>query len=219
MTITEATHALARQARPQRSPERAAARSEGPVLLVDAIARVEPTWVEAVAVVQAVCEQLAPGHAAPALDAITLSPSGAVSFPPTGAADDTTTVRAIGNLLSGILRTGDCPLPVWEASERARRSPASVGTPRAFGAAITCFPATQSPRELQQYFDACRKAGHRPPSSRLAALTAHLGFAVLLVALCGIGAGVSVGTLVATRTFGAPAPSVVTMAANQFVRP
>lgn len=198
MTLTEATHALARQVRRQATPDPAAATAETSVLLVDAMARVEPTWVEAVAVVQAVCAQLAPGHAAPALDAITLSQTGAVSFPPTAAADDTTTIMAIGNLLRGILRSGDCPLPVWEASERARRTPATVGTARDFGAAITCFPLAQSPRELRQYFEASRQAvPHRPPS-RLAALTAHLGFPLLLVAMSGTGAGRFAGALVVT---------------------
>ena len=190
--------------------------------LVDAIKRVEPTWVEAIAVVQAVCDQLAPGDAAPALDAIMISASGTVSFPPAGTADDISTVKAAGRLLSGILRTGDCPMPVWEATERARRSPSAVGTARAFGAALTCFPAAQGAHELQQYFVAARRLA--PPTARpatapfsFAGLTARAGLVLLLVAMGGIGAGVSVGTLVAARTLDTPAPSIVIMAANQVV--
>ena len=54
----------------------------GTMRLMDAIGRVEPTWVEAVAVVQAVCAQIGPGQAPPDLGGIMLSKSGAVSFPP-----------------------------------------------------------------------------------------------------------------------------------------
>ncbi len=223
MTITEATHAIATLSRTERAPERVTALSGESMRLVDAIKRVEPTWVEAVAVVQAVCAQLAPGEAAPALDAIMISQSGTVSFPPAGSADDLSTVKAVGRLLSGILRTGDCPMPVWEATERARRSPSAVGTARAFGAALTCFPAAQGAHELQQYFLASRKLA--PPTARpatapfsFAGLSARAGLVLLLVAMGGIGAGVSVGTLVATKTLGTPAPSVVIMAANHAVR-
>jgi hypothetical protein len=58
---------------------------------------------------------------------------------------------AMGQLLAAILRAGDCPLPVWEASERARRAPAAVGDARAFGALLTCLPPAHGPRELAQF--------------------------------------------------------------------
>lgn len=216
MTITEATHAMAVQSRPMPVPE-AAGPGGGTMRLVDVIARVEPTWVEAVAVVQAVCAQLAPGEAAPALDAIRVSVHGEVSFAPTGPADDITTVKAVGRLLTGILRTGDCPMPVWEASERARRTPAAVGSARAFGAALTCFPAAQGAHELAQFVQSARTLA--PPTARpatasfsAASLTARAGLLLLIVAMGGIGAGVSVGALVATRTLGVPVPPSVTLA-------
>ena len=152
MTITEATHALARQARPQRSPSGPPRDPRAPCSWWMPSPGSNPRgWRRSPS-----CRRCASNwRRGTRHQRSRLSPNLAVRrrlLPAAlGAADDTTTVRAIGNLLSGILRTGDCPLPVWEASERARRSPASVGTPRAFGAAITCFPATQSPRELQQY--------------------------------------------------------------------
>ena len=80
MTITEATHAMALQRRRSAPPKGVVPRSDDGVRLRDLIVRVEPTWVEAVAVVQAVCAQLKPGDAAPALDTIRVSASGAVSF-------------------------------------------------------------------------------------------------------------------------------------------
>jgi hypothetical protein len=215
MTITEATHALAVRSRPLPAPE-AAGLAGGTMRLVDVIARVEPTWVEAVAVVQAVCAQLAPGEAAPALDAIRVSLNGEVSFAPTGPADDITAVKAVGRLLTGILRTGDCPMPVWEASERARRTPAAVGSARAFGAALTCFPAAQGAHELAQFVQSARTMA--PPTARpatasfsAASLTARAGLLVLIVAMSGIGAGVSVGALLATKTLGAPVAPLVAL--------
>ncbi len=217
MTIAEATHAMVLQARPPRASGAAAGTAGHVMRLVDVIARVEPTWVEAVAVVQAVCAQLAPGEAAPALDAIRVSTAGQVSFPAAGPADDISTVKAVGRLLTGILRTGDCPMPVWEASERARRTPAAVGSARAFGAALTCFPAAQGPHELALYVQSARTVA--PPTARpatasfsAASLTARAGLVVLIVAMGGIGAGVSVGALVATKTLGAAAPPRVVSA-------
>lgn len=210
MTITEATHAMAVQPRQPRPPEAARGLPGDTLRLADVMARVEPTWVEAIAVVQAVCAQLAPGQAVPALDAIRLSRSGEVSFPPTGPADDISAVKAVGRLLTGILRTGDCPMPVWEASERARRMPAAVGNVRAFGAALTCFPAAQGPHELAQFVQsACTMA---PPTARpatasfsAASLTARAVGLLLVVAMGGIGTGVSIGALLATKTLGSPA--------------
>lgn len=220
MTLTEATHALARQARTAPPPARPTGASAEPMRLVDAIARVEPTWVEAVAVVQAVCARLLPGEAVPALETIIISPAGAVSFPPAGASDDITAVKAIGGLLGGILSSGDCPMPVWDATERARRAPATIGTARSFGAALTCVLESQGPRELQQYAEAARRVG--PRSARAATapfhatgLTARAVVVLLMVAMGGVGAGISVGALVAARTLGPrPAPLVV-LATNQ----
>ena len=110
--------------------------------LVDAIGRVEPSWVEAVAVVQAVCARLEPGQAPPALDDILVSKAGRVSFPPPGRAVADRAVGAAGQLLTAILGQGVCPMPVWDATELARRSPHTFGSVRAFGASLTCLPVT-----------------------------------------------------------------------------
>lgn len=211
MTISDATHALAA---PRRREAPAMTRQPGGyVRLADAIARVEPTWVEAVAVVQAVCAQLPSGHDVPALDTVLIGPDGQVTFPPTAVADDVRAVTGAGRLLGAILRTGDCPMPVWEATERARRSPARVGGARAFGASLTCFPAAQGPIELARYHEAARKAAAptaRPATASfaMASLPARAGMVLLAVLMAGIGAGVSVGAFVAARTSPAPPPSM-----------
>jgi hypothetical protein len=218
MTITDATHALA-------SPKRRAMleRPAGSRLrLVDAISRVEPTWVEAVAVVQAVCAQVPDGHAVPSLDAIVLEPGGRISFDETSRADDVAAVSGAGRLLSAILRTGDCPMPLWEAMERARRAPGRVGSARAFGASLTCFPPAQGPQELARYFEATRRAATptaRPATASFstAALTARAGVLLAAVLLGGVGAGVSLGAYVATRVV-VPAPGPSQMAALSMSR-
>jgi hypothetical protein len=207
MTITEATHALASLPKQKASQAREAVGA--PMRLVDAISRVEPTWVEAVAVVQAVCAQLGPGQAAPPLDTIMISSSGTVSFPPAGASEDQSAVTAVGRLLSAVLRSGDCPMPVWESMELARRSPQSAGTAAAFGQSLTCFPAPQGPGELAKYYQAARRVVR--PSARaatapfsIAGLTLRAGLVVLLVTMGGVGTGMAMGLLVASR---APRPS------------
>jgi len=229
VTITDATHALASRGRRAAPPKKAAPRvADDSVRLVDLVASVEPSWVEAVAVVQAVCAQVKPGEAAPALESIRISSTGEVSFPSAGNADNAETVRAVGQLLAGILRSADCPLPVWEACERARRSPASVGDARAFGAALTCLPAGHGPRELAQYVrSADAPAVSQPPappapvvpavparavSGGLMALWARARFLAVLVAMSGIGAGVSLGAFVAAKALAAPAATAVTLA-------
>ena len=215
MTITEARHAMAALSPTTRPAAGSTAAHGEPMRLVDAMSRFEPTWVEAVAVVQAVCARLLPGEAAPALDTITIAPSGAVSFPPAGIADDITTVAAMGRLLNGILRTGDCPMPVWEATERARRAPAAVGTARNFGAALTCFPAAQGAQELRKYFEAAQRLAPltaRPATASFSAtgLTVRAVCVLLMVAMGGIGAGMSVGALVAAKALGArPVPMMM----------
>lgn len=159
MTISDATRALATLHQQKGGPvEPSAPEDTAPMRLVDAISRVEPTWVEAVAIVQAIATQLEAGHAIPALDDIMISGTGVVSFPPTANADDATAVRAAGKLIHAILRTGDCPMPLWESMELARRSPHVVGSVRGFGASLTCFPPSQGPSELAKYYQAARKA-------------------------------------------------------------
>lgn len=172
--------------------------------LIDAMGRVEPSWVEAVAVVQAVCAQLEPGQAPPALDDIMFSPAGMVSFPPGGPAEAAAAIRAAGRLLTAILRQGDCPMPVWEATEQSRRSPMAFGSVRGFGESLTCFPARQGPQELAAYFQSSRRLVRNPARPATAVfgldgLSAHSLLVILAVTLGGVGAGMSVGAVLATR--------------------
>lgn len=171
--------------------------------LVDVISRVEPTWVEAVAVVQAVCAQLEPGKMPPPVADIMVSTTGAVSFAATGSGEDAAAVTAAGRLLTSILRQGDCPMPVWEATELARRSPGEFGTAKAFGASLTCFPAHQGPQELAAYVESSRRLilnPARPATSVFGkALTAPAALVLTAVTLGGIGAGMSIGALLAAR--------------------
>jgi len=175
--------------------------------LVDVMARVEPTWVEAVAVVQAVCAQLAPGRTPPNLAAIMVSTAGAVSFGPTPVVDGEAAVMAAGRLLTAILRQGDCPMPVWEATELARRSPGQFGTARAFGESLTCFPAHQGLQELAAYVASSRSVILNParPATAVFGMGLTARALIMAVTLGGIGTGMSVGVLIATRGM-APAP-------------
>lgn len=223
MTISDATHALASlHQQTGRAEDGGPAEDTALMRLVDAISRVEPTWVEAVAVVQAIAAELEDGRALPALDDIMISASGVVSFPPTAPASDAVAVKAAGRLIQNILRTGDCPMPLWESMELARRTPEALGTVRAFGASLTCFPAAQGPGELGKYYQAARKVvgrSARPATASfsLAGLTARAGVVALIVALAGIGAGVGVGTVVALRT--SPAATAATPAATPSAAP
>ncbi len=139
------------------APAPASAAAVDTVHLTEVMTRVDPTWVEAVAVVQAVCAQLAPGQTPPALADIMVSATGVVSFAASGLGESEAAVRAAGRLLSAILRQADCPMPVWEATELARRSPGTFGSARAFGESLTCFPAAQGPQELATYVASSRR--------------------------------------------------------------
>ncbi len=206
MTITEATHALARARRPTTHMPVAS----GPLRLSDAMRRVEATWVEAVAVVQAVCTQLPAGRAIPALETITIGNDGAVTFSDTPPADDAAAVAGAGHLLTSILGRGECPMQIWEAAEQARFSPARVGTPQSLMARLTCLPVAEGSRELARYY----QAAQRPAASsgtmwaRLSGFETTTRTAMLLVVvlLGGVGTGVSVGAYVAARAV-APAPA------------
>ena len=127
--------------------------------LRDAMRRVEPTWIEGVAVVQAVCAQLDHGETPPAIGDIVLSEAGAVSFPLGGMSDVDVAIQAVGRLLTGFLRAGGGPLSAWEAVELTLHSPMFFGSVRGFGAALNCFPAHRGPRELAAYFKQSRDLG------------------------------------------------------------
>ena len=209
MTITEATHALARRAR-HAAAEPIRAFTARPMLFVDAMRRVEPTWVEAVAVVQTVCAQLTAGQAAPALNVLTLEPSGAVTFPAAGAGDDLDAVRALGQLLLTTLKGSVCPMHVWEAVERATYQPASFGSARAFGAALTALTsAVHGPRDLRAYYGAVTSSDGTDAREGLSAF-ARAGVAgrsvavILLVVATGIGTGMSMGALLVTKALPVP---------------
>lgn len=220
MTITDATHALAAQARQKARVDALSRRPDGHARFIDLAARLEPGWVEAVAVLQAVCAQMRPGQAAPTLDTIRVSASGEVSFMTVAGADEATAVRGVGRLLAEILPRGDCPLSVIEASERASRTPAAVSSAQAFGAALTCLPHAHGPRELAQYVRAAEAAA-RPVTPNAAisftstvrgAVRARLArLAPVLVAAVGIGAGVTLGVLVAAKAVGAPDAPTITL--------
>lgn len=136
---------------------RAARNKIGSLRLSDAMRCVEPTWIEGVAVVQAVCAQLEHGETPPAIGDIIVSSTGAVSFPLGGISDADVAIQAIGRLLTGFLRVGGCPLAVWEATERARHAPMAFGSVRGFGAALTCFPALRGPQDLAAYVQSSRE--------------------------------------------------------------
>ncbi len=145
--------------------------------LVDLMTRVEPTWVEAVAVVQAVCAQLEPEQAPPPIADIEVSAAGVVSFAPGGLGESHAAVRAAGRLLSAVLRQADCPMPVWEATELARRSPDTFASARAFGESLTCFPAAQGPQELAAYVQSSRQLILNP--ARPATAMFGMGFSAM----------------------------------------
>lgn len=198
MTITEATHALAR-ARRTVEPEPTETR---PIRLTDAMRRVEPSWVEAVAIVQSVCSQLPSDRAMPALEALMLGPDGAITFAETVPGDGASAVRAAGRLLTTILGGGECPLLIWDATERASLAPERIGTAQAFGALLTCVAAGQPRRELARYYDTSfRHASGRGASAagvRAFELTARAGMWLMAVLIGGAGVGISVGACVTT---------------------
>lgn len=211
MSTSDAARSLAARQSGHKSQPAVVSRPAGAVRLVDAMARAEATWVEAVAVAQAVCAQLRPGDAVPALEALSLTPTGAVLFAPTGLADEVKNVEALGRLLTGILRRGDCPFAVWELVERARTSPGKIGNAQAFRAALTCLPAEQGPPELARFVMAASRQSLAATSAvtvstRAAGVTARAGMVLLMVAAGAIGAGALVA---AATSAGAPAAVVV----------
>lgn len=154
---------------------RAARDKSGSARLIDAMHYVEPTWIEGIAVVQAVCAQLDPGETPPAIGDIVLSASGTVSFPLGGIVMADVAIQAVGRLLTGFLRAGGCPLSVWEASERADRSPMSFGSVRGFGAALTILPAHRGPEQLAALVRQLRDLAPGTPRLRTPAGRASAG--------------------------------------------
>ncbi|MEP7116148.1 MAG: hypothetical protein ABI880_01095 [Acidobacteriota bacterium] len=142
---------------------RAARATVGRTRLVDAMRFVEPTWVEGVAVVQAVCAQIEPGETPPAVGDIVLSDSGAVSFPLGGMSGADVAIQAVGRLLTGFLHAGGCPLLIWDATEWAECAPMSFGSVRGFGAALTCFPRLRGAEQLMAFLRQSRDLARSHP--------------------------------------------------------
>lgn len=147
---------------------RAARDKSGSMRLIDAMRCVEPTWVEGVAVTQAVCAQLARGETPPAIGDIVLLRSGAVLFPLGGIIDVDLAIQAMGRLLTVFLRVCGGPLSLWEATELTRCAPMSFGSVHGFGAALTCFPTERGAQELASYFQQSRDLvrAASPPAAR-----------------------------------------------------
>lgn len=152
----DAAHDAVAAATPTFRALRAARDKSGSMRLVDAMRCVEPTWVEGVAVVQAVCAQLARGETPPAIGDIVLLRSGAVSFPLGGIIDVDLAIQAVGRLLTVFLRVCGGPLSMWEATDLTRCAPMSFGSVQGFGAALTCFPTERGAQELAAYFQQSR---------------------------------------------------------------
>lgn len=147
------------------------------VRLLDACARLAPSWMEAVAIVRAVCAQLEPGEMPPAVGDIVLGPRGEVAFPLAGIADADVAIQAMARLLSRLLGEHGCPLQVWDANERAQRDPMAFGSARGFGEALTCVPDHRVPKCLAAYLRHVKAAPATAPSRRPArgvGLTARL---------------------------------------------
>ena len=131
---------------------RAARDKGGSMRLLDAMRCVAPTWIEGVAVVQAVCAQLSLGETPPAIGDIVLLRSGAVSFPLGGMVDADVAIQAVGRLLAAFLRACGGPLALWDATDVARQAPMSFRTVHGFGAALTCLPTQRGAQDLAAYF-------------------------------------------------------------------
>ena len=58
------------------------------IRVADAMRRVDLSWAEAVAIVQAVCRQLEPGRTPPAVGDLRVCAGGLVTFPPGGMVDE-----------------------------------------------------------------------------------------------------------------------------------
>lgn len=153
-----------------RSGSRAVAAGPGPVRLVDGMHLVEPTWVEAVSIVKAVCVQLAWRQMPPAIGDVVVTSSGRVSFPPGGIADEDVSIQAMARLLGQLLGRGLCPLQVWTAIDRATEAPMLFRTVHGFGDFLSCLPSVEIEGCLAAYVARVRAmpAGPAPPSHRAA---------------------------------------------------
>ena len=133
------------------------------VRLGDAIRQLEPSWVEAVAIVQGVSALLERGEMAPAIGDVVLAATGEISIPPGGIADEDVAIQAMARMLARTLGQNGRPLEVWEAVERAQVAPMTFGSARGFGASLTCVPSHMGRPTVAAYVRNARRAPAPPP--------------------------------------------------------
>lgn len=141
------------------------------IRLVDGLRTIEPTWAEAVAVVQAVCAGLEPRRTPPAIGDIRISASGQVTFPPGGIVDDDVAIQLTARLLARLAQGCVRPLEVCDAIARADYAPMSYRTASGFGASLTCVRRDCGARYLAAYVREVHRAlagqpQRQPPSVR-----------------------------------------------------
>lgn len=121
------------------------------IRVADAMRRVDLSWAEAVAIVQAVCRQLEPGRTPPAVGDLRVCAGGLVTFPPGGMVDEDVAIQLTARLLTRLVGDGPWPLELCEAVERAHLAPMTFGSVRGFGAALQCIPADRGAVLLAAY--------------------------------------------------------------------
>lgn len=139
------------------------------IRVADAIRRVELSWAEAVAIVQAVCGQIEPARTPPAVGDLRICAGGLVTFPPGGMVDEDVAIQLTARLLTRLIGEGPWPLELCEAVERAHLAPMTFGSVRGFGAALQCIPADQGAALLAAYVRNVAGSGaHRQPDHTMA---------------------------------------------------
>jgi hypothetical protein len=121
------------------------------IRVADAIGRVELSWAEAVAIVQAVCRQIELARTPPAIGDLRIGAGGLVTFPPGGMVDEDVAIQLTARLLTRLIGAGPWPLELCEAVERAHLAPMTFGSVRGFGAALQCIPADGGAALLAAY--------------------------------------------------------------------
>lgn len=144
---------------------------EAAVRLAEALQAVEPTWAEAVAIVQAVCARLEPERTPPAIGDIRISARGQVTFAPGGLVDRDVAIQLTARLLARLAGGDHCPFEVSESIERAALAPMSFGSTRGFGDALTCIPRERAVQCLASYVRRVQRVlstPNRPPPRHVA---------------------------------------------------
>lgn len=141
--------------------------SQPAVRVAEAIRTIGLSWAEAVAIVQAVCQQLEPARTPPAVGDLRICARGVVTFPPGGMVDEDVAIQLTARLLARLIGDGPRPLELCEALERAHLAPMTFGSVRGFGAALTCIPADGGASLLAAYVHSVAGSGtsHRTGSA------------------------------------------------------